>query len=325
MGCDRVTVFLSSISSVVVIVLIMLLGYILRIKKWLADDFAGNISKLIVQIALPASIFISVQNNLTRGNLLELLEDLVVPLIGVVISYLIAFGLEKLLKIPVGRRGIFVNAVANANTIFIGMPLNAALFGNKAMPYFLIYYVINTVSTWAFGIFLIQNDDPTKINQKKKDKINWKKLLPMPLVGFIVAIAWLLTGLKLPTFASDTLTYIGNLVTPLSLIYIGIVLADSGIKNVKFDKDTIVALVGRLILSPIIMIILVRLCAPYLGLVIPKMMGDTFVVQSATPALAVLPILAGEAHGDVKYATNVVVLSTLLFIIVVPVLMTIVN
>lgn len=51
-------VFLSSISSVAVIVLIMLLGYVLRIKKWLADDFAGNISKLIVQIALPASIFI---------------------------------------------------------------------------------------------------------------------------------------------------------------------------------------------------------------------------------------------------------------------------
>lgn len=318
------TVFLSSISSVVVIVLIMLLGYILRVKKWLADDFAGNVSKLIVQIALPASIFISVQNNLTRGSLLGLLEDLVVPLIGVIISYLIAFGLEKLLKVPVGRRGVFVNTIANANTIFIGMPLNVALFGNKAMPYFLIYYVINTVSTWAFGIFLIQNDDPTKINEKKKHKINWKKLLPMPLVGFIVAIIWLLTGLKLPTFASDTFTYVGNLVTPLSLIYIGIVLADSGIKNVKFDKDTIVALVGRLILSPIIMILLVRIFAPRVGLPLTEMMSDTFVVQSATPALAVLPILADEAHGDVKYATNVVVLSTLLFIVVVPVLMAIV-
>lgn len=318
------TIFLSSISSVVVIVLIMLLGYILRIKKWLADDFAANISKLIVQIALPASIFISVQNNLTRGSLLGLLEDLVVPLIGVIISYLVAFGLEKLLKIPVGRRGVFVNAIANANTIFIGMPLNVALFGNKAMPYFLIYYVINTVSTWAFGIFLIQNDDPTRLNEKKKHKLNWKKLLPMPLVGFIVAIIWLLTGLKLPTFASDTFTYVGNLVTPLSLIYIGIVLADSGIKNVKFDKDTIVALVGRLILSPIIMILLVRIFAPHVGLPLTRMMSDTFVVQSATPALAVLPILADEAHGDVKYATNVVVLSTLLFIVVVPVLMAIV-
>ena len=47
------TTFLSSVSSVVVIVLIMVLGYILRKKGWLADTFSGNISKLITQIALP--------------------------------------------------------------------------------------------------------------------------------------------------------------------------------------------------------------------------------------------------------------------------------
>ena len=37
--------------------------------------------------------------------------------------------------------------------------------------------------------------------------------------------------------------------------------------------------------------------------------------------LAVLPILANEAHGDVKYATNLVTTSTLLFVFVVPILM----
>ena len=52
-------------------------------------------------------------------------------------------------------------------------------------------------------------------------------------------------------------------------------------------------------------------------------MRRTFVVQSATPMLAVLPILADEAHGDVKYATNIVVMSTVLFVIVVPILMSI--
>lgn len=39
--------------------------------------------------------------------------------------------------------------------------------------------------------------------------------------------------------------------------------------------------------------------------------------------LAVLPILAKEAHGDVKYATDVVVMSTVLFVVVVPILMAI--
>ena len=52
-------------------------------------------------------------------------------------------------------------------------------------------------------------------------------------------------------------------------------------------------------------------------------MRQTLVVQSALPMLAVLPILAKEAHGDVDYATNIVVMSTVLFIVVVPVLMAI--
>ncbi|MBP2058360.1 auxin efflux carrier (AEC) [Lactobacillus colini] len=320
------TAFLTSVSSIVVIVLIMLLGYVLRRAGWLADSFAGNISKIITQIALPASIFISVQNNLTRGKLLNLFAGLLLPALGVVISYVIAFILVKIIKVPVGRRGTFINTIANANTIFIGMPLNVALFGNEAMPYFLIYYIINTVSTWAFGVFLIKNDDPTLINKEKQEhKIEWKKLLPMPLVGFIVAVLWLLTGLKLPTFASQTFTYVGNLVTPMSLIYIGIVLANSGIKNVKFDKDTIVALLGRFILAPLVMILLIRLVAPAIGFSMAPLMSKTFIVQSATPALAVLPVLANEAHGDVDYATNVVVLSTILFIVVVPILMLIIG
>ena len=320
------TTFLSSVSSVVVIVLIMVLGYILRKKGWLADTFSGNISKLITQIALPASIFVSVQNNLTRSSLIGLFEDLLLPFIGVVISYIVAFILVKVLKIRVGRRGTFINTIANANTIFIGLPLNIALFGNRAMPYFLIYYVINTVSTWAFGVFLIKNDDPTLVaEEKKKHKIDWKKVLPMPLISFIIAVIWLLTDWELPTFASQTLAYIGNLVTPLSLIYIGIVLADTGIKSIHFDIDTVVALLGRFILAPLVMILLVRIGAPVIHLSIPNLMGETFIVQAATPALSVLPILANDAHGDVDYATNVVVLSTLLFIIVIPVLTTIVG
>ena len=46
------------------------------------------------------------------------------------------------------------------------------------------------------------------------------------------------------------------------------------------------------------------------------------IVQSATPALAVLPILASHGDGDVEFSTNVVTLSTILFIIVVPLVVT---
>lgn len=143
------------------------------------------------------------------------------------------------MKVPEGRRGTFINMFVNANTIFIGLPLNLALFGEHSLSFFLVYYLANTVSTWAIGIFFIQNDGP-KVADKK---FNWKKLLPAPLLGFIVALVWLLLDLPLPTLVDKTFSMVGGVVTPLSLIYIGIVLADAGLKSIHFDRDTIVALV----------------------------------------------------------------------------------
>ncbi|MEJ6400047.1 AEC family transporter [Nicoliella lavandulae] len=316
----------SSIQSVLVVVLIMALGYILRNTGWFADSFGKNISKFIKNIALPASIFVSVLTRLTRDKLISFSSYLIWGIVSVVIGYIISFILVKVLKVRPGRRGIFINAIVNANTIFIGLPLNIALFGNDSMTYFLVYYIINTVSTWAFGVFLISNDDPTKQDQPKgHNKINWKQVLPMPLVGFIVALVFLLLNIPILqiNFISQSLTYVGNLVTPLSLIYIGIVLADAGLKSINFDRDTVVALLGRFVLSPVVMIILMMIAKDYAN--VPAMLSQTMIVQAATPMLAVLPVLASESHGDVKYATNIVTTSTVLFIVVVPILMTIIQ
>lgn len=314
------TVFLTSVSSVVVIVLMMTLGYLLRRNQWFADSFGGDLAALITKIALPASIFISVMKYLNRAELLSLGAGIIYPAVGVVLDYLVAWLVVKVERIRPGRRGIFINAVANANTIFIGMPLNTALFGNRAMGYFLVYYVVNTVSTWTIGAYLIANDDPTvkKGQTALRHQFNWQKLLPMPLVGFLVALVWLLLAWPVPSFMAQTLTYVGNLVTPLSLIYIGIVLCDAGLNNFRFDRDACLALVGRFILSPLLLILLLKFGG---GTRLPELMQQTLVVQSATSMLAVLPILANEAHGDVEYATKIVVMSTVLFIVVVPVLM----
>ena len=69
--------FISSIGSILSIVLLIILGYILKEKNWFSDSFSGNISKLIMNIALPASIFVSVLKYLTLKSLLSLTGALV--------------------------------------------------------------------------------------------------------------------------------------------------------------------------------------------------------------------------------------------------------
>ncbi|XIF20089.1 MAG: AEC family transporter [Acetilactobacillus jinshanensis] len=265
----------NSIQSVLVIVLIMALGYVLRKKKWLADSFGDDIARLILNISLPAAIFVTVLEKLSRG---------------------------KLASFSTGRKGTFINGITNPNTVFIGLPLNVALFGSQSLTYFLVYYVLDVFSTWTAGLFLINNDDPTQ--QHKKTHLDWKKILPVPLV-------------------KSSLTYVGSLVTPLSLIYIGIILADAGLKNVKFDWDTVMTLIGRFICVPAIMIGVLIVAMKFMPL--PKLLTQTMVIQSAVPAIAVLPILVHNAHGDVKFSANVVSISTVMFIIVIPILMLVIQ
>lgn len=311
------SLFLTSITSIIPIIAIIVLGYILQVKGWFGDAFGPNLSRLIMNVALPASIFVSVMKYLTLDKLISLSGGLLYTFVAFILGYMVAYIAVMLFKIRPGRRGTMINTFVNANTIFIGLPLNVALFGDQALPYFLIYYITNTISTWTLGVYLMTSDSKSG-QSKKATKFDWKKLLPAPLVGFLVALLVLILRIPIPDFATNTLTYVGNIVTPLSLIYIGIVLAKAGLNTIAFDKDTIVTLVGRFILAPLIMLLVLKFFAPNMVTAEFK----TFMIQSATPALAVLPILASQGKGDVEFSTNVVTLSTVLFIVVIPILQT---
>ena len=211
--------FITSLQSVAEIVIVIALGYWLRSSKRLDDSFKGNISFIIMNIALPASIFVSVLKYLTRDKLASLSGGLIFAFGSFACSYLLAWLLTKALHIRQGRRGTFINMFANANTIFIGLPLNLALFGSKSLPYFLVYYVMNTISTWAIGVFFISNDDPTVKKGTKKD-FNWRKLLPAPLVGFLVSLVFLLLAIPVPDWITQHLDLAPGMVTRMSLIFI---------------------------------------------------------------------------------------------------------
>lgn len=311
------SLFLTSITSIIPIITIIVLGYILQVKGWFGDAFGPNLSRLIMNVALPASIFVSVMKYLTLDKLISLSGGLLYTFVAFILGYIVAYIAVVVFKVRPGRRGTMINTFVNANTIFIGLPLNVALFGDQALPYFLIYYITNTISTWTLGVYLMTSDSKSG-QSKETSKFDWKKLLPAPLVGFLVALLFLILRISIPDFATNTLTYVGNIVTPLSLIYIGIVLAKAGLNTITFDKDTIVTLVGRFILAPLIMLLVLKFFAPNMETVEFK----TFMIQSATPALAVLPILANQGKGDVEFSTNVVTLSTVLFIVVIPILQT---
>lgn len=318
--------FYSSIQSVLIIVILIALGYVMRYYRWFGDDFGSTISKFLLNIALPVAIFTGVLSSITLKQLEGLYPAFIYSICSILICYIIAFIIIKLLRVRVGRRGSLINMLANSNALFIGLPINLALFGNDGTPYFLVYYVVCTFSLWTLGVIVMSWDNPMKNQNSTKHKIPWKHFLSMPLVSFVVAVIFLcfpinVMHIKEIHFFWQAMGYIAALVTPLALIYIGIVLCNAGITSIRFDKDMILALGGRLIIAPIVISILILFGSHLDGMAISFTDMQVLVVQAGIPGVAVLPILANENHGDVPFATNAVTGSTILFVITLPIIM----
>ena len=321
-------VFLTSLQSIIPIVLLIALGYILKGRGMFNDTFSSNLSRLIMSVILPAGVFVSVLHHMQTSDLWDLRYGLLVVGLTYLVSYIVAFIMMKVLRVPPGRRGIFINMVVNDNCLFIGLPVQIALFGPEALPYFLLYYIGNTISVWMVGVFLIemdplpQNSSATGESVRPSGhKFSWKKLLPPPLMGFIVALIFLYAQIPLPTILHNTLNYLGDMVTPLSLLYIGIVLHDAGLKSMALNKDSLGGIFGRFVIAPLIMfgvIITVRYIG---GITLEPIAMITFIVQSAGPVIAVLPIVANESGADLPFATGLVMISTILFVFVIPLIM----
>lgn len=122
------SLFLTSITSIIPIIAIIVLGYILQVKGWFGDAFGPNLSRLIMNVALPASIFVSVMKYLTLDKLISLSGGLLYTFVAFKLGYIVAYIAVRLFKVRPGRRGTMINTLVNANTIFIGLPLNVALF-----------------------------------------------------------------------------------------------------------------------------------------------------------------------------------------------------
>ena len=321
-------VFLTSLQSIIPIVLLIALGYILKGRGMFNDTFSSNLSRLIMSVILPAGVFVSVLHHMQTSDLWDLRYGLLVVGLTYFVSYIVAFIMMKILRVPPGRRGIFINMVVNDNCLFIGLPVQIALFGPEALPYFLLYYIGNTISVWMVGVFLIemdplpQNSSATGESVRSSGhKFSWKKLLPPPLMGFIVALIFLYAQIPLPTILHNTLNYLGDMVTPLSLLYIGIVLHDAGLKSMALNKDSLGGIFGRFVIAPLIMfgvIITVRFIG---GITLEPIAMITFIVQSAGPVIAVLPIVVNESGADLPFATGLVMISTILFVFVIPLIM----
>ena len=306
-------IFLRSISGILVILGMILVGFVIGEKGWFDDKSRGLLAKLVTQVALPCYMLYTITQRFTAADLLKMLPALRFPALSMVILLGIATGVARIFAVKQDRRGLFISMFFNSNTIFVGLPINQALFGDASIPYVLIYYMCNTTFFWTLGTYLIQRDGEGEAQFDLK--ISVKKVFSPPLMGFLLGLVLVMLQIKLPAFLASDLQYLGNLTTPLSMIFIGLSVSHVGVKQLVLGKDQLLILLGRFLVAPLLMATIVY------WVPLPSLMKQVFIIQSAMPVMTNAPVVARLYGADSDYAAVMVTETTLATMVVIPILM----
>ena len=132
------------------------------------------------------------------------------------------------------------------------------------------------------------------------------------IIACFVGLILMLTQWQLPAVVENTITTIGNCNTALSMMVIGMILADANIFAL-FDREVLAYSLLRLLVMP------VALYAVCLLLKVPALVTGVCVILTGMPAGATTSILASKYHADEIFATRLVVASTILSMVTIPI------
>ena len=229
-------VFFHALQGILSLQIIVTVAYVLARKGWFSPETQILLPRLVTTVALPSYLFYTITHSFGRDDLVHLLYGSLFPLLSILLTFGVAWLIATIARVERRHFGLFCASFSTSNTVFIGLPVNLALFGDAAAPYVLLYFFANTSFFWSVGSYLISHDNE-ELRGSATLLDNVRHIFSPPMLGFLAGLAMTLLGLGLPDFVQEALRYMGNLTTPLALIFIGICLYKMDLRHLHLSRD----------------------------------------------------------------------------------------
>ena len=282
------------LNAVLPIFIIMALGYLARRCGALKRSDVPKLNKLAFYYFLPVMLFYNIYSSDISHAIQPKL--LAFAAIAVLLEYVMSLAFVMLTEKDNAKRGVKIQGMYRSNFVIIGIPLAGSLVaGADLAPVVMLISVVvpmyNMIAVITLEVFS---------GGKPKMGELLLKIIKNPLIiGTLVGIFFLLTGIKLPEAIVSAVRQIGGAANPLMLFLLGAFFEFGGLKNRIRD----VALVStvRLIIMPAIFLT----AAALLGFRGVEFAGLIAIFASAT-AIASFTMVQ-QMGGDDELAGDIVV------------------
>lgn len=335
---------LKIIYNVALLFIMMIPGVLLKKLKMVPDGFGKGVSNLVLYIAQPALVFMAYMKEFDA----QILKNSLYVLVLSIIAHAIFAGVAMLCfgKAPDGRRRMLRFATIFSNAAFMGIPLISAVLEEQypgATLYASIYNITFNLFLWSLGVYICTAnrdinadgvDDHAEVSRllptenddaKVKDGSGsiLKALYHPVTIAAALGLIFFVFPIRqyLPSIVTDicgeSFTMLKNLVAPLSMLVIGLRLADMKFDGVLRDKYMYIFLALRHVLLPLIVIGVIKL-GELVGINISHVVSMVVVILAATPAASSATMFAEKFDCDAAYVSRLVTISTILSIVTMP-------
>jgi predicted permease len=307
-----VSSFLHHVELAAPLFMLVLAGYLLAASGRWPKTISDALSTFVFAVAIPALLF-SLMSDFSRLPPVD--ARLLIAFFG---GCLIVFALGRavglwLFGLDGVQQSVFALGGIFANNVLLGVPIAKATLGEAAMPSVALVLVFNSLTLWTLVTVSVEWARHGELSVRGFGA-TLRNVLTNPVVASVLAgAAFGMTGLPLPRLLGTPLSLLGQSAIPLSLIVLGMGLAEYGIRSGWRVATAITAI--KLVAQPLV----VWALAVLLGL--PPLETQAVVLLAALAVGVNVYLMAREFNALQGPVATSMVLSTALSALTVPLLL----
>ena len=297
------------INSIISLFLIMLVGVYGSKKAIITDKISKGLTDILLQIALPFMIISSFAfsyNDTIKSNVIKTFYySFSAYIIIAIVSHILTLPIKKEKKTILHFANVFTN------TGYIGFPILSAVYGAEAVIYGSIFNMFFVVFLWTYGVMIFKG----KVEKKELGKEILKALLNPSLIAVYIGIIMMIFDIKLPKVIIASVSSIGNMTGPMSMIIVGAMSANVKIKDHLRDWTIYYGIAAKTIMIPAVLYFISLLIRDR------SIVSNSVIILASMPAAAMTSIFAESFNVKRDYANIIVIATTLLSVFTLPLLL----
>jgi predicted permease len=287
----------------------VLIGFIANKVGWLPSESGKYLSKIVVNIAAPCAVLHSMSTQkMDAGAGLLVLRIIAVSFGIFFLSWLCALLIVALLRVQKADRGVYRSFIIFSNNGFMGFPVVLAVFGARGLFYIILANIVTILLQYTLCIAMIKRDAAVRLRRdppKESFISRLRSVFDVPLDAALLSLAIFLLRIPVHEGLQEVFSSVGAMMAPLSMIIIGIQLAQSSFRDVALNPRLILISAMRLVIMPILIFLLLELTT------LEALIRCAIILSFAMPCAALPVVFAQEYGANAKLAAEGAFLSTM--------------